>query len=498
MRPGPPTDPPRPAAPHLLAGPLGSTDLVVSRLGFGCYRVDDETPAHREAMEVALAAGCTLIDTSTNYTDGGSERLVGAVLEDLARRDRARRERITVVSKIGYVQGQNLRVALERDSERRPFPEMVKYMDGCWHCIHPEFLQDQLERSRRRLRVATLDVCLLHNPEYFLTDAHKRAAGDLESRRDEFYRRLGESFRFLEGRVRAGEIRWYGISSNTAVSSASDPEATSVSRMLAAAAEAGGPGHHFRVLQIPMNLLESGGALIRNTGAAGAQTPLATAAAAGLGVLINRPLNAMRGNRLLRLATVEVPPQKARLEELTATLKSLEKERRTTIPLSGTQDPDDELFQLVEQVGGLADQVEDLTQWQQIEQQYVIPRINHLAGAGARRLDGDQQSRWQSWWERYLPALQGLLFEIGRRAAEKSLGPAEAARAALDPDLPPGRRNETLSRLALWVLASTPGVSSVLVGMRRVAYVDDAMAILDWPPLENPLDIYARIRGAGV
>ena len=55
--------------------------LPVSRIGFGCYRVDDQAPGHREALERALADGCTLIDTSTNYTDGGSERLVGAVLQ---------------------------------------------------------------------------------------------------------------------------------------------------------------------------------------------------------------------------------------------------------------------------------------------------------------------------------------------------------------------------------------------------------------------------------
>ena len=40
-------------------------------------------------------------------------------------------------------------------------------MEGCWHCLHPEFLQDQLTRSLDRLQLETLDVCLLHNPEYF-------------------------------------------------------------------------------------------------------------------------------------------------------------------------------------------------------------------------------------------------------------------------------------------------------------------------------------------
>ena len=139
-------------------------------------------------------------------------------------------------------------------------------MDGCWHCIHPAFLRDQLTRSLDRLQLETLDVCLVHNPEYFLSDAKKRRSGDLEGARAEFYRRLREAFAFLETQVAAGRIGWYGVSSNTAVLPADDPEATSLARMLQAATAAGGPGHHFRVLQVPMNLFESGAMLTPNTG----------------------------------------------------------------------------------------------------------------------------------------------------------------------------------------------------------------------------------------
>ncbi|MFO0768301.1 MAG: hypothetical protein U0231_16285 [Nitrospiraceae bacterium] len=47
---------------------------------------------------------------------------------------------------------------------------MVKYGEGIWHCIHPAFSPISL-RDLDRLGIATLDVCLLHNPEYFLTAA---------------------------------------------------------------------------------------------------------------------------------------------------------------------------------------------------------------------------------------------------------------------------------------------------------------------------------------
>ncbi len=355
---------------------LGSTGLITSTLGFGGYRIDDETREHYEALKKALLEGCNLIDTSTNYMDGGSERCVGAVLGELVRAGTLRREEVIVVSKIGYVQGENLELAQQREAAGAPFPEMVKYMDGCWHCIHSEFLRDQLERSLTRLQLDTLDICLLHNPEYFLTDFRQRERGDLESARNEFYRRLREAFTFFETQVAAGTIRWYGVSSNTAVLPATDPEATSLTRMLAAAREAGGPAHHFRILQLPINLFEAGALLTQNNGPDNRQTVLEAASAAGIGVLVNRPLNAFVGNRMIRLAASS----------------------------------------------------------------------NHRA--------------------------------------------SDAISAVIDPFLPEAQRGESLSRKALWILTSSPGVSCVLNGMRTRGYVHDSLGVLPWPPLADVIPIY--------
>ena len=143
---------------------LGRTGLVSSSLGFGSYRIDDRTPEHASALDKALRSGVNLIDTSTNYTDGSSESCIGNVLA------RQQREELIVISKVGYVQGQTLATARTREQRGSAFPEMVKYTGGCWHCIHPEFLADQLGRSLGRLRVEKVDVYLLHNPEYFFTD----------------------------------------------------------------------------------------------------------------------------------------------------------------------------------------------------------------------------------------------------------------------------------------------------------------------------------------
>jgi len=478
--------------------PLGSTGLITSKVGFGGYRVDDETPGHREALDKALLSGCNLIDTSTNYMDGGSERCAGIALGALVQAGKLRREEIIVVSKIGYVQGANLALAQEREAAGQAFPEMTKYMEGCWHCIHPEFLGEQLERSLARLQLDVLDVCLLHNPEYFFSDAKKRGRGSLEDLRAEFYRRLRDAFAFLESQVAMGTIRWYGVSSNTAVSPASDPEATSLSRMLEAAREAGGPGHHFRVLQIPMNLFEAGGVLERNTGPDNRQTVLEAAAEAGVSVLVNRPLNAIVGNRMVRLASVVVEGEAIDIDAQLEVVADLEAQwRRQLAPNIRTAPGSlaaDDFFRWAEQLQGLSHQLESLEHWEHVEGQIVTPQVTRLLITLDSNLADELQPAWQSWRARYVNELGTLLAEFRRQAASKSQRQSAAVAAAIDPLLPAERRGESLSRKALWVLASTPGVRCVLNGMRMPAYVDDSLGVLPWAPLEDVIPIYQAVQ----
>src|SRR3954470_2550212 len=87
--------------------PFGRTGLSISPIGFGTYRVTQHDPEHREALTLALKSGVNVIDTSTNYMLGSSERLVGDVLGDLFTKGELKREEVVVVTKVGYVQGPN-------------------------------------------------------------------------------------------------------------------------------------------------------------------------------------------------------------------------------------------------------------------------------------------------------------------------------------------------------------------------------------------------------
>ncbi|MEQ1793166.1 MAG: aldo/keto reductase [Nitrospira sp.] len=473
---------------------FGSTGLTVSRLGFGTYRVATNDAEHRQALKQALAGGCNLLDTSTNYMDGDSERLVGSVLVELAKAGQLEREHVVVVSKIGYVQSQNLKLAEAREKAGRPYPDMVKYGEGIWHCLHPEFLADQLALSLDRLGLATLDVCLLHNPEYFLSEAAHRGEQDRTALREVFYDRLRRAFAYFETQVEAGRLQYYGVSSNTVTSAAEHPEATSLSRMLdaaqAAARESNQSTHHFRVIQCPMNVFESGALLVANTGLDGTQTVLDLARQEGLAVLVNRPLNAMPGQRggILRLADFPLEDQPVDFVRQREQVAALEDEYRRTIapsvPHSGQGTAPAEFFNWAQELERVRPQLQGLEHWEQIEHQMIAPHVNQVLQALSRTLSGPAAEQWDAWRDRYVPELLTLLRGLRREATERSRQRTAAVASALDSVLPHVRRPESLSRKALWLLASTPGVTSVLNGMRTPAYVEDSLAVLHWSALE--------------
>ena len=460
------------------ARPLGTTGLYCHPFGFGCYRVVNGNAGHEAALRHYLDLGGNLIDTSANYGDGASEELVAKVLANYPR------EKVIVVTKGGYIQGQNMALA-----EQRPFPEVVHYGSGIWHCIHPEFLETQIELSLARLKQDHVDVYLLHNPEYFLEDvAHRRKLTPADH--DEFYRRIAEAFRFLEEKVAAGRIGWYGISSNNYGHPAFDASrgcttATSVSRTLEQAQRLSAH-HHFRVVQLPLNLYESGGATEENNAG---ETVLTFCRERGLGVLANRPLNAFHRHQMIRLADWLLPgaaaPGSERLKDLVGPLRQLEEEFARSlndrVQLAGGESMSELFLRAIPQV-------ESISHWQQIAGQNVIDPIRAwLIQAGEKFRE---HSGWDAWQQDLVKTLNTLLEEVQDYLATRQQDVSDQVRAKLlAAGYPEG--DESLSRMALRVLADLEGLSSVLVGMRKPRYVDDVLGAAKRDRLDSP-SILAR------
>jgi aryl-alcohol dehydrogenase-like predicted oxidoreductase len=470
--------------PDISFRPLGETGLTVSAAGFGCYRVNAGVATHANALEKALTGGINIIDSSANYADGGSEKMVGEVLCGLIDSGRIAREQVVVVSKGGYLQGQNYAMNQQRKQDGNPFADVVEYADGLEHCIHPDFLDDQIGRSLDRLGLDALDGYLLHNPEYYLGWAHKDGF-DRDIAVQEYYRRIDGAFRHLEREVQRGRIRFYGISSNTFPASEDDPEFTSLTRVWTTAADIG-RDHHFRVIQLPFNLLEPGAAIARNQ--PDGQTVLEVAREKRLGVLINRPLNAFTGKRMVRLSSVEV---RGRMDykQIIHCIKDLaQSETRLWRKIL----PDMESVPVglrirIKQQGCFAETLKhhwrtfgSYERWREAKDGIFLPRIQGVMDFLLPHAENNPDlAEWMASHEKILDrALRSVasIYADDAVALEKKIlnmiGMADDAWA----------RPGTLSQRAIRALVSTAGVSTVLVGMRKEAYVTDVLAELSHPP----------------
>ena len=486
---------------------LGRTGLVTSVVGFGCYRIDNDTPDHKSGLEKALAEGCNLIDTSTNYTDGGSETCVGEILESHLTLETLRRDEIIVVSKVGYVQGQNLELVREQERAGTPFPEVVKYMDGCWHCIHPRFIEEQLSRSLDRLRLERLDIYLLHNPEYFFSDAEKRGLGTpLPKLRDEFYDWIRRAFTALEEEVEKGRIGAYGVSSNTFAAEPGGFETTSATRMwqiagdIAEARTGDRNRHHFSVIQLPANLFESGPVFEKNNGEANSETVLDFARGKELGVLVNRPLNAIVGGQMVRLADFKTPEIEGTIADYLTQVSVLETDFGDTLaPLIKTSEDSvgsTEFFRWARELSSPEIDSLPMEHWMHLETQVIQPQVSHLVHQLDNHFKGDAAKTWVAWRDRYLPRLERLLLSIRGRCSRQSRLVSLSLSKRLAPFLPAELREESLSRKAIGVLVNTPGISCVLNGMRDPDYVADSLGVLKFPSFEVKRELYRAFQVA--
>jgi len=467
-------------------GCIGDTMLTASQAGFGCYRISVDVAHHQKALREALVQGINLIDTSTNYADGGSETLVGQVLENLIASGDLSRNEVVVVSKVGYLQGQNYAISQERKQRGHPFPELVDYGEGLEHCIHPEFLRDQLNRSLERLKLETLDFYLLHNPEYYLEWAHKRGHA-LEASRTEYYRRIQNAFEYLEEEVERGRIRYYGISSNTFPTAADQPDFTCLDSIWQKA-ESTSAAHHFRLIQLPFNLMEPGAALEKNqpdgTGI------LEFAQNKGLGVLVNRPLNAFCNNQLIRLAHVPTYEKQPK-DEIVRKIQFLSKSEKSLWMkiLPAINVPPGLRARIKEQIA-IGDTLKhhwlnlgSYERWRQIKSGNLQPRIqgvmDFLEAHGDRNED---LLKWMTAHRELLEKAFDAVASIYAGDAARRAGRVRHAATTADQDW---ATEGTLSQTAVRAVRSTRGVSCVLVGMRRKTYVSDILAELRRPATQK-------------
>jgi predicted oxidoreductase len=160
---------------------LGVSSLRSSQLAYGCWRVagswnpaevrPESRVAGRRAIVAAYEAGYTLFDNADIYCRGEAERLLGEVLKEVG----DMRERVLVVTKGGIRPGGD------------PHPDAPPRYD-----FSASHLIGACEQSLGRLGIETIDLYLLHRPDYM---------ADPEE--------VAQAFSQLRA---AGKVRYFGVS----------------------------------------------------------------------------------------------------------------------------------------------------------------------------------------------------------------------------------------------------------------------------------------------
>lgn len=254
---------------------------------------------YRSAVPELLRGGVNVFVTALSDRMQASERCLGAALERAFREGIAQRDEIVVVSRGGYLcvdpelvtRGATARHYLTRTYVDSGLVDPEQTAGGV-HCLGGAFLRDQIERSRRNLRLATLDLYLIEEPELHLGECSA----------EEFRRRLCGAFEALERAVADGAIGAYGLCSWYGfLRPHSERGHLALLDVFAWALDVGGADHHLRAVQLPYSLaMAEALRLDSQIGPMGrSQAVLSTLRGTGTAVLASAPL--ARGRAIGRL-----------------------------------------------------------------------------------------------------------------------------------------------------------------------------------------------------
>ncbi|MGH0030071.1 MAG: aldo/keto reductase [Myxococcota bacterium] len=293
---------------------------------------------YRSAVPTLLEGGVNVFATALSDRMMSSERVLGAALERAFREELARRDEVVVVTKGGYLTLDPDAIAAPAQARRYLLDTYVdtglvdpdRVVHGV-HCLDGPFLRDQIERSRRNLRVDTIDLYLLEEPEMHLADCGA----------DEFRARLCSAFEALEAAVDEGAIAAYGLATwDGFLRPHHDRHHLAILDVFDWALEVGGGDHHLRAVQVPYSVaMAEAFRLDSQIGPRGhADAVLSTLRGTGTAVLASAPL--VQGRALGRLPDLVDETFPGLASDAQRCLQFVRSTPEVTCAVVGMRDPD--------------------------------------------------------------------------------------------------------------------------------------------------------------
>lgn len=184
-------------------GTFGNTSLQVSELGLGCARIggifQKDSAGFVRLLGAARDQGINFFDTADLYSQGESEALLGRAF-------RRHRDQVVIASKVGYCLPTQRRLIARVKPLVRPLIRLLRIKRAQLPAsvrgelsqdFSPAYIRRAAEASLRRLRTDYLDILQLHSPSAEIV-------------------RQGAWLEALQSLKKAGKIRYFGISCDTA------------------------------------------------------------------------------------------------------------------------------------------------------------------------------------------------------------------------------------------------------------------------------------------
>jgi len=235
-----------------------STGIKLSSLGVGTFPGAIEPEVDEQVVQIisqSLASGINVIDTAAHYRYGRSLAAVGAGIR-VSLESGIPREAMYIVSKGGFL---TLRGGKPNNFEQWFKDEIIDKKLGSSddlvnqaHLLSPEYIDHQIDLSRRLMGLETLDAFLVDQPEIHIPVIGKEKTNQ----------KLLRVFLALEQAIKDERIKSYGISTFDGMRVETDDEKfQSITSMIGLAEKAAqeihgnNNQHGFKLIQVPFNFV---------------------------------------------------------------------------------------------------------------------------------------------------------------------------------------------------------------------------------------------------